>query len=158
MFRYAMRHGLVTRNPFEAVPRSNIATRRRAYIAATDARKVLAELPTTEWQLLFGLSRWGGLRVGSEVRRLTWADVDWAHQRILIRSPKTEHHAGHESRLLPIFPELAPLFDKRFAEAAEGEEYVLPMLLGRTDASLRKTLERATRRRAFASGRVCGTT
>jgi Phage integrase SAM-like domain len=148
IFRYAMRHGLVGRNPFEAVPRSNIATKRRAYIADADAQKVLAELPSSEWKLLFALSRRGGLRVGSEVRRLTWADVDWDQQRILIRSPKTEHHAGHETRLLPMFPELAPLFDKQFDEASEGEELVLPMLVGRPDASLRKTLERASRRLA----------
>ena len=42
-----------------------------------------------------------------------------------------------------MFSELAPLFDNRYSEAVEGEQYVLPMLLGRTDASLRKTLERA---------------
>jgi integrase len=146
IMRYAMRHGLINSNPFEHVKRSNVATEHRAYIKADDARKVLAELPTTEWKLLFALSRWGGLRVGSEVRRLTWADVDRAQERLLIRSPKTEHHAGHESRWLPIFPELAPLLAQQFAEAAEGELLVLPMLQGRTDAALRGPLERAIKR------------
>lgn len=143
IFRYAMRHGVVSRNPFEAVPRANIATKHRAYIDAADARKVLAELPTSEWKLLFALSRWAGLRVGSEVRRLTWGDVDWERQRLLVHSPKTEHHAGRETRLVPIFPEWAPLLDQRYAEAADGETFVLPMLIGRTDAALRATLERA---------------
>jgi len=41
---------------------------------------------------------------------------------------------------------LPPLLDERFAEAEEGDQYVLPMLIGRTDASLRKTLQRAIRR------------
>lgn len=145
-FRYAMRHGLVSRNPFEAVPKANIPTKRRAYIQADDARKILAELPTSEWRLLFALSRWGGLRVGSEVRRLTWDDVDWKRRRILIHAPKTEHHAGHETRSLPIFPELAPLLDERYDEAAEGEALVLPMLQGRTDSALRNTLIRAITR------------
>ena len=36
---------------------------------------------------------------------LRWADVDWERGRLLIRSPKTEHHEGKDSRLVPIFPE-----------------------------------------------------
>ena len=146
MFRYAIRHKLIASNPFEAVPRSGIATKHRAYIDAATAKAVLDELPTTEWKLLFALSRWGGLRVGSEVRRLTWNDIDWEGQRLLIHSPKTEHHAGRETRMLPIFPELAPWLDKRYAEAADGDTLILPMLAGRSDAALRKTLERAIKR------------
>jgi len=29
------------------------------------------------------------------------------------------------ARVVPIFPELAPLLDERFAEAEEGDQYVL---------------------------------
>jgi integrase len=143
MFRYAMRHGIVRKNPFEAVPRANVATQRRAYVSEADAKAVLDQLPTTEWKLLFALSRWGGLRVGSEPRRLTWGDVDRERERFMVRSPKTERYAGGASRWIPIFPELAPLFAKQFAEAADGDTFVLPMLVGRSDASLRKTIERA---------------
>jgi len=35
------------------------------------------------------------------------------------------------------------LLDKRYDEAAIGDQYVLPMLQGRSDASLRKVLQRA---------------
>ncbi len=149
MFRYAMRHGLINRNPFEAVPRAGLATKRRAFIDTATAEAVLNELPTTEWKLLFVLSRWGGLRVGSEVRRLTWGDIDWERGRILIHSPKTEHHVGRDTRWLPIFPEVAKWLDKWFAEGPEGVP-VLPMLVGRSDASLRKTLERAIERAGAA--------
>lgn len=145
MFHYAVRHGLVNRNPFEAVPRAGLPTKRRAYIDTATAEAVLKELPSTEWKLLFALSRWGGLRVGSEVRRLTWGDIDWERGRMLIHSPKTEHHIGHETRWLPIFPELAIWLDTWFAEGPDGVP-VLPMLVGRSDASLRKTLERAIER------------
>ena len=93
-------------------------------------------------RLLFALSRWGGLRVGSEVRRLTW-DIDWQRQRFTVRSPKTEHHQGGGSRSIPIFPELAKLLDERFAEADEGETLVLPMLVRCTDTALRQLLVRA---------------
>src|SRR5690349_18067298 len=42
-----------------------------------------------------------------------------------------------------MFAELAARLSRRYDEAAEGDEHVLPFLQGRTDASLRKTLERA---------------
>ncbi len=142
-FRYALRHNLIRRNPFESVPKANMATDKLAYIREADAYKVLAKLPTCQWRLLFALSRWGGLRVGSEVRQLKWNDIDWEEQKIVVHSPKTKRHAGHDKRILPLFPELATLLAERFAEANDGDILVLPMLVGRSDASLRDTLIRA---------------
>lgn len=150
-FRYAMRRGLVARNPFdnEAVPKANIATTRTAEISVADAQLVIEKLPSTEWKLLFALSRFGGLRVGSEVRKLTWADIDWETNRMLVHSPKTARYQGHGQRWLPIFPELAELLERRYDEADEGDYYVLPMLTDhegnsrRSDASLRDMVERA---------------
>jgi len=120
-----------------------MATDKLTYIGEADAFKVLAALPTCQWRLLFALSRWGGLRVGSEVRLLTWSDVNWDQQKITVHSPKTIRHAGHEKRVIPMFPELARLLAERFEEAAEGDTLILPMLAGRSDASLRDTLMRA---------------
>lgn len=34
--------------------------------------------------------------------------MNWEAGRITIPSPKTEHHTGHASRVIPIFPELRP--------------------------------------------------
>ena len=56
---------------------------------------------------------------------LRWADVDWERGRLLIRSPKTEHHEGKDSRLVPIFPELRPLLDAAWVQAADGAEFVI---------------------------------
>lgn len=142
-FRAAKRRKLIADNPFDtdAVPRSNIATTKHAYIKAADAQAVIDKLPGTQWKLLFGLCRWGGLRIG-ETRLLKWGDVQWAENRLLVTSPKTARY-GQGSRLVPLFPELAKLLNDRDAEAAEGELYVLPMLQGRSNASLRKTVERA---------------
>lgn len=144
MFSKAVRAELICRNPFDtdAVPKANVATKRIAYIEAADARAVLAKLPTNEWKLLFALCRWGGMRIG-EPRLLTWADVLFDERRILVHCQKTDHIIGHETRLVPIFPELAPLLDQQFEQAPVGSVYVLPMLQERTDASLRKTLLRA---------------
>jgi hypothetical protein len=51
--RYAVGKRLIQGNPFDVVPRRNIAPRRRAYIDDADAGKVVAELPITKWQLLY---------------------------------------------------------------------------------------------------------
>lgn len=142
MFGYAVRRRFIGSNPFASVPRANIATTDHAYIKAADAKAVQAKLPGTQWQLLFALCRWGGLRIG-EPRLLTWADILWDENRILVHSPKTARHSGHSTRLVPIFPEIAELLGKRFQDAADGDEHVLPFLQGRSDASLRKTIERA---------------
>jgi len=42
-----------------------------------------------------------------------------------VRSPKTEHHVGGESRLVPLFPELRPYLEAAFDAAPEGPEYVI---------------------------------
>lgn len=114
--RNALKHKLVDENPFDEVPKNVKGSKRRAYLPEADARSVLAQLPTTEWKLLFVLSRWGGLRVGSEVRLLRWRDIDWANDRFLVQSPKTEHIEGHETRLVPLFPEVAELLRERLEQ------------------------------------------
>lgn len=142
LFRYAQKHRVIDREPFadSDAPRASIGTKHRTMVEEADAQAVLEQLPDAQWRLLFGLSRWGGLRVGSEPRLLTWADVRWEHQRIRVRSPKTERHAGHEEREVPIFPELLPLLLEAQETAELGEELLLPFLRGRTDAALRKPL------------------
>lgn len=71
------------------------------------------------------LSRFGGLRVPSEALVLQWADVDWEHSRIRVRSPKTEHHAGGGERLVPIFPEIREHLQAVYDAAPEGSTHVV---------------------------------
>ncbi len=68
----------------------------------------------------FALSRFGGLRCPSEHVTLTWEDVDWERSRIRIHSPKTEHHEGKESRVIPIFPELRPHLEAMWDDSEPG--------------------------------------
>ena len=58
-----------------------------------------------------------------------------------IRSPKTEHHEGKDSRLVPIFPELRPHLEEVFDAAAPGTEYVITRYRDR-NSNLRTQLER----------------
>ncbi len=64
--------------------------------------------------------------------------MNWERERFLVQSPKTEHHAGKEFRIAPIFPELRPHFDAAFDAAADGDALVFPWLLERrTSTNLR---------------------
>ena len=45
-------------------------------------------------------------RVRSEILALSWSDIDWKRNRILITAGKTAHHVGREEREIPLFPEL----------------------------------------------------
>lgn len=86
-------------------------------------------------------SRYGGLRCPSEHLGLTWGDVDWENNRITIRSPKTEHHAGGSSRAIPLFPELRPFLEAAFDQAEPGTEEIITRYRDR-NANLRTQLLR----------------
>ena len=88
--------------------------------------KVLEVLPDNLWRLALVLTRYGGLRIPSEISRLTWADIDWAGRCFTLHVPKKEHIDGHETRVVPIFPEVEPYLRQAFDEAPAGSLHVLP--------------------------------
>ncbi len=125
-FRVAVRRKLISSNPFEdlkAVVQGN--PKRFYFITWDEAEKVLEACPDAQWRLIFALSRYGGLRCPSEHLALRWTDVDWEKGRMQVRSCKTEHHVGGESRLVPLFPELLPYLREVFEQAEPGTEYVI---------------------------------
>ena len=65
------------------------------------------------------------MRIPSEALELKWSDINWERNRIVAPVPKLEHLPGHETRVVPIFPELRPCLETAFAEAAEGAVYVI---------------------------------
>ncbi len=99
-------------------------------------------------------SRFGGLRTPSETLSVRWQDVDWETDRIIVRSPKTEHHVGKASRTIPLFAELRPYLTEAFDLAPDGAEYVVDARFrqaamgkaGWMNANLRTTFERIVRR------------
>lgn len=145
-FRAAMRRKLITSNPFEDLKAGVQANKSRDYfLNPLDSSKVLEACPNAEWRLIFALARYGGLRCPSEILRLRWSDVDWSNGRILVHSPKTEHHHGGESRLVPLFPEFEPHLLAVHAEAVEGGEYVITRYRD-AGVNLRTHLERIIKR------------
>jgi integrase len=142
LFRVAVRRGLVSSNPFEDLKASVQGNPARLYfITRKEAAQVLAACPDAQWRLIFALSRYGGLRCPSEHLALRWVDVDWEKGRMLIRSRKTEHHVGGESRLVPLFPELMPHLREVFEHAEPGAEFVITRYR-QSNCNLRTQLQR----------------
>ena len=125
----AVRRKLIDSNPFDGVGRGSTANPdRQRFIDQATIAKVIDACPNAEWRLLVALSRFAGLRVPSEPLLLRWQDIDLPAGRMLVHSPKTEHHAGKATRMVPIFPELRPYLEDAHELAAVGAEFVLPSL------------------------------
>src|SRR5690606_15713700 len=117
----------IAKNPFRKMKDVTVkANESRLFEVKLDAAyKVLAACPDSQWRLIFALCRFGGLRCPSEVLELTWGDIAWDVGRMTIRSPKTEHHEGKESRSVPIFAELLPYLREAFDLAEPGTIHVV---------------------------------
>ena len=97
-FRSACRHKLIAENPFAEVrSKAGNDSDRQHFITHADAGKLLEACPNLDWRVIVALSRYGGLRCPSEVLSLRWQDVDRAAEKMLVTSPKTEHHPGKVS-------------------------------------------------------------
>jgi integrase len=145
-FRAAVRKRLLADNPMQDVKApAQVNTARAFYVTREATEKIIAACPDSEWRLIVALARYGGLRTPSETFALTWADVNWAENRIRIPSPKTACHAGRESRTIPLFPELRPHLEAVFDRAEPGTTYVIAEHRI-ASANLRTTLERICNR------------
>ena len=128
-FRAAMRRRMLAENPFDGQAVSVRANpKRMAFVSRADTAAVLAALPDAKWKLVFALARFGGLRCPSEIAGLKWSDISWEpkRERFTVHAVKTEHYADAGIRVVPIFPELAPLFRDAFEAAEPGAVYCCP--------------------------------
>ena len=145
-FRKAVRWDMIPSNPFEGVRAGSQANRAKlSYLAPQDTRKLIDAAPDADWRCIIALARYGGLRCPSEVLAVRWADIDWAQNRLRVRSPKTEHHAGKGERLVPLFPELRSVLMEAFEYAPDGAERVV-CGYSPTTANLRTHMHRIIRR------------
>ena len=145
-FRVAVKQKMIPANPFQELKSTSVGNDERQYfVSRQEAEKVLDACPDAQWRLIFALCRYGGLRCPSEVLALTWPDVNWEQSRILIHSPKTEHHEGKESRVIPMFPELAPHLREVFEQAEPGTEHVITRYR-QANVNLRTQLQRILKR------------
>jgi hypothetical protein len=65
--------------------------------------------------------------------------------KILVKSPKTAHHKGHETESFPMFPELEKPLQEVFDEAPEGSVHVITRYRS-SNQNLRTELNRIVKR------------
>ena len=143
MFQAAVDRELIPRSPFLRLKGGTTASNGDRYITPREIDKLIEVAPDARWRVLIGLARLAGLRVPSETHLLTWQDVDWERSRLVVRSPKTERHEGHEQRSVPITSDLMRLLQDAFDEADEGQGRVVR--IGRR-GNLRRTMESIVKR------------
>jgi len=145
----AVKAKLIAENPFSDsdLPTSLVVNKsRERFITASEAAAVLQECPSDEWRVIFSLSRYGGLRCPSEHLRLRWSDIDFDGGRLTVTSPKTEHHAGKGSRVIPLFPELREPLQALHTAGADDSDFVLPrpmLVVSRAHTGLARIISRA---------------
>ena len=126
VFRAMVKHRIIASNPFADVSvKATMDSARQHFITPDDIDRLVQSAPNWEWRTIIGLNRFGGLRCPSEVLLLRWENVDWERNRVTVTSPKTEHHPGKESRVIPLFPELRPFLEEAFDMSPEGAEFVI---------------------------------
>jgi len=127
VFNWAVQTGMIEESPLKGVGRGSFVNREKdRFITMEEYRRLLDACPCQDWRAIIALARIGGLRCPSEVLRLRWSDVNWEKGRFYVRSPKTEHHAGKEGRLVPLFEDLRIELERLFEnESSEGAEFVI---------------------------------
>ncbi len=124
-FHDARRRKIIPANPFaEVSAKSVIHLGQRRFVTKAETTKLLAACPNHHWKTIVALARYGGLRCPSEVLSLRWQDIDWDKRRIVVQSPKTACH-GKDTRVIPLFSELATILEKAWELAPEGATYVV---------------------------------
>lgn len=125
-FRTMKRRKLIDENPFEGVKPPAFATKdKKRFVTRDEIEDVLEKCPDHHWRSIVALSRYGGLRCPSEVLSLRWQDIDWAKDRIVVTSPKTEHHPDGATRTIPLFPALREILSEADELAETGATYVV---------------------------------
>ena len=122
-FKAAIKAKLIDENPFDGMPVTvSGSTDKERFITEAESQKILKACPDLQWRLIFSLCRYGGVRCPSEILALTWENVLWDSQRIIVTSPKTKRYKGHESRVIPMFPELAGVLNEAYEMAFDRLE------------------------------------
>ena len=122
-FRAALRQRLIAENPFGDMKKLAVGASPDHRIKEVDRAKserVLRACPDAEWRVIFALVRFGGLRCPSELVPLRWSDVDWAAGKMTVTCVKTEHHEGHETRVIPLFLDVIRRFKTGHSSALEN--------------------------------------
>ena len=153
-FTAAIKAKLIGQNPFDGMPVSVGGSKGKTrFITEAESQKILKACPDLQWRLIFSLCRYGGVRCPSEILALTWENVLWNSSRIVVTAPKTKRYAGHETRVIPMFPELAGVLNEAYEMAFDQLEDKSSVVSGpvvtrytTADQNLRTTFEKIVKR------------
>ncbi len=149
-FGAAVKHELLTRNPFVGLAANTRPDRTRDHFVTRDeAAKIIDACPDAEWRLIVALCRFAGLRCPTEVLTLRWGDVLWDQERMNVPNVKTGKTTGETFRTIPLFPEVRQHLEEVFALAPEGAEYIVTRYRD-ANANLRTQLARIARKAGVA--------
>ncbi len=154
IFRAALRKRLIGENPFAGVNVQTSMPENEHFVTHDDAYKLIAACSNGTWRSIVALARFGGLRCPSEVLSLRWQDIDWEQNKVTVQSPKTEHHPGKATRVIPLFPELRPYLQEAFEQAPDGAVHGVSDEMrkrangpnGWVNCNLRTTMEKIVKR------------
>jgi integrase len=145
-FKAAVKARAIDENPFEGMPVTVTGNRsKERFVTEEESQMILKACPDAQWRLIFSLCRYGGVRCPSEIVSLTWGDILWNADRIIVRSPKTERYKGQDSRVIPMFPELLIPSREVFEQAAPGTVPVITRYR-RANQNLRTTFDQIVTR------------
>jgi integrase len=134
-FKAAIKHELLTRNPFEDEASAVGGNDERMFLVSSDwVEKCIKVAPCEDWRIILAFARYAGMR-SHECRIQRWEDIDLANNRMIIRSNKTP-----PVRSCPIFPELRKHLLRAREMAPEGAEFVQTRYSH--DANILTTLEK----------------
>ena len=156
VFNWAVEREIIEKNPFKHIQRPPANNPDRAlYIPMDWYEKMLdacsrmgwSRERAQEWRTLLALCRIIGIRGPSEMRGLTWGSVNEEERSITIHSPKTEHHPGKESRVVPLFPMLkVELVHQRIIADTGKDSYILPYIRTVTVTTINRVMKRLAER------------
>ena len=148
LFTAAVKRKLIVENPFATVVAGRHNNPDRMYFVSVEEFQALIDACNSPKQrLIIALARYGGLRCPSELAGLKWSEVNWARDRFIVHSPKTEKQ-GKAKRVVPIFKELCPFFREAFESAPEGIDRIFP------EITVKKSLGSFISKRATRAGIV----
>lgn len=147
-FKQAVKKGWIPTNPFEdAVVKNPALIEREFWVSPEITYKILDAIHDEEFQLFVAMVRFAALRCPSEVLPFCWSWIDWEHDSMTVRSPKTEHLPNGASRVVPIFAELRPYLESAWQKLPENSpDIMFPTLSDATGQAATNRLRRVCRR------------
>ena len=116
-------------NPFAKIKERQTTANEIRYVRAAEYKALLAEARTDWWRAFLTLAYGSGLR-RNEILHLTWADVDFALQRVRVCAKKGTGRTlawepkNHRSRVVPMASSSCQCLANLQAEAGKTHPYV----------------------------------